>query len=187
MFAEEYHRDVLRQLRKYKELGEAAMAQVSDEQFFAAPDVESNSIGLIVKHMAGNMRSRWREFLTSDGEKPDRDRDREFVQADTENRVNLLQQWQEGWSCTFSALEGLQPADFTRMVTIRGEPHTVLQAINRQLTHYAYHVGQIVYLAKHYAGADWQSLSIPRGRSHDFEVSKEGQPYRPPGETGPTY
>ena len=182
MFAEEYHQDILRQLRKYKELGEAAMAQISDERFFAAPDPESNSIGLIVKHMAGNMRSRWTDFLTSDGEKPDRDRDREFARNDTESREGLWQQWQEGWTCTFAALETLQPADFTRVVTIRGEPHTVLEAINRQLTHYAYHVGQIVYLAKHYAGVDWQSLSIPRGRSRDFEVSKEGQPYRPPGE-----
>lgn len=184
MFAEEYHQDILRQLRKYKALGEAAMAQVSDEQLLAAPGAESNSIGLIVKHMAGNMRSRWRDFLTSDGEKPDRDRDREFVQAGSESRESVLQQWQEGWSCTFAALEGLQPADFTRMVTIRGEAHSVLQAINRQVTHYAYHVGQIVYLAKHHAGENWQSLSIPRGRSRDFEVSKEGQPYRPPGETG---
>lgn len=155
------------------------MGQVSDDDFFAALDAESNSIALILKHMAGNMRSRWTHFLTTDGEKPDRERDREFVQEGTDTRQSILLQWQEGWACTFATIHKLQPDDFTRVVTIRGEPHTVLEAVNRQLTHYAYHVGQIVLLAKHYAGEEWQSLSIPRGRSGDFDVSKEGQSYRP--------
>lgn len=179
MIAEHYLQDVLRQLSKYKELAERAMEQVSTEQLFETLDPESNSIALIMKHMAGNMRSRWRDFLTSDGEKPDRDRDREFVTEAEDTKENLLARWEEGWEHVFAAIGSLGAEDLERIVTIRGEPHTVLEAINRQLTHYAYHVGQIVFLAKHFAGAEWKSLSIPRGRSRDYDVSKEGRTYEP--------
>lgn len=180
-----YLRDVLLQLRKYKEMADKAVAQTSDEHLFATLDDETNSIALNLKHTAGNMRSRWTDFLTSDGEKPDRHRDSEFIieVGDTRERVTAL--WDDGWRLTFSAIEPLAADDLLRVVTIRGEPHTVMEAINRQLTHYSYHVGQIVLLAKHYAGDRWQSLSIPRGRSGDMDVSKEGTAIRlqdlPPG------
>ncbi len=179
MLAEHYLKDVSLQLRKYRELAEKALAQVADADFFAVLDSEANSIALIIKHMAGNMRSRWTDFLTSDGEKPDRERDREFILEEGDRREALMARWEEGWELTLAAIEGLRPEDLQRTVTIRGEPHTVLEAINRQLTHYAYHVGQIVLLAKHAAGERWQSLSIPRGRSRDFEVDRRGQVYQP--------
>ena len=154
----------LHNLRKYKQLGEGAMQQVSDADLFRAIDEESLSIALIVKHLRGNMRSRWRDFLTTDGEKPDRDRDSEFVAGETETREAVMAWWEEGWAEVFAAIEALRPPDLERTVTIRGEPHSVLQAILRQLTHYAYHVGQMVYLAKHFRGAEWESLSIPKKR-----------------------
>ena len=154
----------LHNLRKYKALGEGAMAQVSDEDLFRAIDEESLSIALIVKHLRGNMRSRWRDFLTTDGEKPDRDRDSEFVPAEGETRETVMGWWEEGWKEVFDAIEALRPPDLERTVTIRAEPHSVLQAVLRQLTHYAYHVGQMVYLAKHFQGAEWESLSIPKKR-----------------------
>ncbi len=179
MLADHYLQDVQLQLHKYKELAEKALAQVPDEDFFAVLDREANSMALIIKHMAGNMRSRWTDFLTSDGEKADRERDREFILEESDSRDALLARWEDGWRLTLAAIEGLRPEDLQRTVTIRGEPHTVLEAINRQLTHYAYHVGQIVLLAKHVAGEGWQSLSIPRGRSGDFDVAKGGQVYRP--------
>lgn len=153
--------------RQYKRLGERAMAQVADSQLFAAPDPESNSIAVIVKHMAGNMRSRWTDFLTTDGEKPDRNRDAEFTDPPP-TREALMKLWEEGWACLFHALEPLTDEDLSRRVTIRGEAHSVMQAINRQLAHYAMHTGQIVFLAKHLAHASWQSLSIPRNRSAEF-------------------
>lgn len=174
MFEQRYLEDALLQLRKYKELADRAVAQSSDEAFFASLDDECNSIALNMKHMAGNMSSRWTDFLTSDGEKPDRDREREFILQNADNREHILAQWEDGWRRTFSAVEALGADDVLRVVTIRGEPHTVLEAISRQLTHYSYHVGQIVLLAKHYAGDRWQSLTIPRGRSTDFDVSKNG-------------
>jgi uncharacterized damage-inducible protein DinB len=150
--------------RQYKKLAEGAIAQVSDEQLVQQIDDESNSIALIVKHMAGNMRSRWTDFLTSDGEKPDRDRDAEFLDPPS-SRESLMRVWEDGWDRVFTALAPLTDADLTRTVTIRGEPHSVLQAVNRQLAHYASHIGQIVFLAKHLQSANWRSLSIPRNRS----------------------
>ena len=154
----------------YKKLGERAMEQCPDDELFAAQDGESNSIAIIVKHMAGNMRSRWTDFLTSDGEKPDRNRDSEFEDA-PKTRAELLEVWEKGWKCVLDALEPLTEADLTRTVTIRAEPHSVMQAINRQVAHYAYHVGQIVYLAKHFAAersGSWKALSVPRGKSKEF-------------------
>ena len=151
----------------YKKLGERAMEQVTDEQLFAALDEEANSIAIIVKHMAGNMRSRWTDFLTSDGEKPTRDRDGEF-EAPPASRAELMRIWEEGWACLFAALQPLSDADLARTVTIRGEPHSVMQAINRQVAHYPHHVGQIVLLAKHFAGGRWRTLSVPRRGSAEF-------------------
>ena len=150
------------------------MAQVTDEQLIATLDPEANSIAIIVKHMAGNMRSRWTDFLTSDGEKTDRHRDTEFEDAPA-TRQALMELWQAGWQLVFGALEPLIDADLTRQVTIRGEPHSVMQAINRQIAHYAQHVGQIVLLAKHYQHAKWRSLSIPRGRSEEFKKRVPGE------------
>jgi hypothetical protein len=166
-FTTSYLKDSLAVFRHSKQLGERAMAQVSDQQLFLALDEEANSIAVIVKHMAGNMRSRWTDFLTTDGEKPDRNRDAEFVGAPA-TREALMDMWENGWAVVFAALEPLTDVDLGRTVTIRGEAHSVMQAINRQAAHYAYHVGQIVLLAKHYAGANWQSLSIPRNRSAEF-------------------
>ena len=153
--------------RYYKKLGERAMAQCSDEALFTVLDAESNSIAIIVKHMAGNMRSRWTDFLTSDGEKPDRNRDTEF-EAPPKTRTELMEMWERGWKLLFGALEPLSDADLTRTITIRTEPHSVMQAINRQVAHYSYHVGQIVYLARHLAGDRWQTLTIPKKKSAEF-------------------
>ncbi len=157
--------DALKVFRTYKRLGEKAIAQVGDEELFVTLDAEANSIALIVKHMWGNMRSRWTDFLTTDGEKQDRQRDTEFELAEGATRADVERWWDEGWRLVFAAVEPLQPEDLERTVTIRGIPHTVMQAITRQLTHYAQHVGQIVFLAKHFRSAEWQSLSIPRGQS----------------------
>ena len=165
-----YLEDSLALLRFYKSLAERAMEQVADEQLVGTLDEEGNSIALIVKHMAGNMRSRWTDFLTTDGEKADRNRDGEFVDAPA-TRVALLEMWEEGWACVFAALEPLSDADLSRTVSIRGEPHSVMQAIHRQVAHYAHHVGQIVFLAKHFSHDRWKSLSIPRNRSAEFNQS----------------
>ena len=183
MIRDHYLEDVLRQLRKYKELADRAIAQVSDEQLFTALDAETNSIAIVMKHMAGNMRSRWTDFLTTDGEKPDRHRDTEFERRG-ETTADLRQSWEAGWELTMGAIAALGWRDLEREITIRGEPHGVVAAVNRQLTHYAYHVGQIVLLAHHFAGPDWQWLSIPRGKSADFEVSKEGDLYPTIDEAG---
>jgi len=172
MPSEHYLEDALYQFRKLKELAEKAMAQVADEHFFSVLDDESNSIATIVKHMAGNMRSRWPDFLTSDGEKPDRHRDLEFVIETEDTRTGLMQRWETGWRCLFEALEPLKATDLNRTVLIRSEPHSVIQAINRQLTHNAYHVGQIVFLTKHFAGSGWKSLSVPKGKSEEFNLMK---------------
>jgi len=166
-FSTSYVEDSLSLFRYYKKLGEGAMEQVSDEQLFAALDPEMNSIAIIVKHIAGNMRSRWTDFLTSDGEKPDRNRDTEFEQPPS-TRVDLLKLWNDGWQRVFSALEPLSDSDLQRSVLIRGEPHSVMQAINRQIAHYSYHVGQIVFLAKHLNASGWKSLSVPRNKSAEF-------------------
>lgn len=163
--------DALVVFRKYKKLAEDAMTQLGDEEFFMQIDAEANSVAVIVKHLAGNMRSRWSDFLTTDGEKPDRDREAEFrIEAQTA-RAEVIEWWEAGWRCVFEAVEPLDPSDLMRTVTIRGEPHTVCKAINRQLTHYAYHVGQIVLLAKHFKSENWQSLSIARGASEAFNQS----------------
>lgn len=166
-FTTSYVEDSLDLLRYYKKLAERAMEQVSDEQLSALIDNEANSIALVVKHMAGNMRSRWTDFLTSDGEKPDRNRDSEFVEPPA-SRAALMQIWEDGWNYVFSALEPLTDADLTRTVIIRGEKHSVMQAINRQLAHYPHHIGQIVLLAKHFAGDRWQTLSVPKNKSAEF-------------------
>jgi hypothetical protein len=168
-FTTSYLLDSLDVFRYYKKLAERAMEQVTDQQLYEPLDAESNSIAIIVKHMAGNMRSRWTDFLTTDGEKPDRDRDSEFV-VPPAGRQALLEIWEDGWNRVFSALEPLTDADLARTVTIRGEKHSVMQAINRQVAHYANHVGQIVMLAKHLAGDRWQSLTIPKNRSSDFNT-----------------
>jgi hypothetical protein len=174
VYLEEAHR----QMRGHKRLAEGAMAQLKDDELFILPDPESNSIAVIVKHMAGNMRSRFTDFLTSDGEKPDRYRDQEFELSPATTRADLTKWWEEGWACVFAALEALKPEDVTRTVTIRGEPHTVLQAINRQIAHYAYHTGQIVFLAKHIRSSKWKTLSIPKGRSEDYKTAAP-KPYKP--------
>lgn len=164
---ENYLKDALASFRNYKKMAERAMEQVSDEEFFKTIDAESNSIAVIVKHIAGNQRSRWTDFLTSDGEKETRNRDTEFeMTGDT--RESLMRFWDEGWQTLFDAIEPLTPEDFSRFVTIRGEPHTIIEAINRQLTHYAYHVGQITFLAKHFRSTDWKTLSVPRNKSAEF-------------------
>jgi hypothetical protein len=166
--AQHYLADALRTFRDYQSLAERALAQTSDEDFFKSIDQESNSIAVNVKHMAGNMLSRWTDFLTTDGEKPERNRDIEFVMLPGTTKDEMLAYWERGWKCVFDAVEPLQPDDLMRTVTIRGQDHTVMQAINRQLTHYAYHVGQIVFLAKHFRSSEWQSLSVPRNRSAEF-------------------
>jgi hypothetical protein len=166
-FTTSYLADSLTLFRHYKRLAERAIAQVTDAQLVAVLDGEMNSIAIIVKHMAGNMRSRWTDFLTSDGEKPDRNRDMEFIEPPV-TRDALLAVWEEGWGYVFAALEALSDGDLARTVEIRGERHSVMQAINRQLTHYAYHAGQIVLLAKHFNGGAWQSLSVPRAKSAQF-------------------
>lgn len=156
----------------YKKLGDRAMAQCPEEALFAALDAESNSIAIIVKHLAGNMRSRWLDFLTTDGEKPDRHRDTEF-EAPPATRAELIEMWERGWKYVFDALEPLTEADLTRTVTIRSEPHSVMQAINRQIAHYAHHVGQILFLAKHLTftkTGKWESLSVPRGKSAEMNA-----------------
>ena len=166
-FTTSYLEDSLAVFHYYKKLAEGAMAQVSDAQLTEVIDGESNSIAVIAKHMYGNMRSRWTDFLSSDGEKPDRDRDSEFV-APPQSRGELMKEWEAGWACLFGALEPLTEADLNRTITIRSEPHSVMQAINRQVAHYSYHVGQIVMLAKHFQSDSWKSLSVPRHRSADF-------------------
>ena len=160
-------KDSLDLFRYYKKLGEKAMEQTPDEGLFTSLDPESNSIAIIVKHLAGNMRSRWTDFLASDGEKADRNRDTEFENPPA-TREEVMALWEKGWALVFAALEPLTDADLARSVPIRGEPHSVTQAIHRQMAHYAYHVGQIVYVARHYTGEQWQSLSVPRGKSEQF-------------------
>ena len=164
----EFLTDALRNLRSYKKLAEEALAQTTDEEIFRLIDPEANSIAILIKHMAGNMRSRWTDFLTTDGEKPTRHRDREFEIAPGTTRAEVMRWWEEGWQCVFDAITPLQPPDLTRTVYIAGREHSVLQAITRQSLHYAGHANQIVLLAKHYRGPEWKSLSIPKGKSESF-------------------
>ena len=166
-FTQSYLEDSLTLFQYYKLRADRAMEQVADERLFEVLDEESNSIAIVVKHMAGNMRSRWTDFLSADGEKPSRDRDGEFM-APPANRAALMEVWEDGWACVFAALKPLADEDLGRTVFIRGEAHSVTQAINRQMAHYAYHVGQIVMLAKHVAGENWRSLTIPKNRSAEF-------------------
>ncbi len=167
VFTTSYLEDSIALLRYYKRNAERAMEQVPDEHLFTSLGEESNSIAITIKHMVGNMRSRWVDFLTSDGEKPNRNRDSEFVDPPA-TRAALMALWEEGWACMFAALEPLHEDDLSRQITIRGEAHSVLQAINRQVAHYPYHVGQIVLLAKHFAGENWQALTVPRNKSAEF-------------------
>jgi len=164
-----YLEEACRQMRGHKRMGEGAMAQLRDDDFFLTIDPESNSVAILVKHLAGNMRSRFTDFLTTDGEKPDRFRDHEFEVTGATTRADVMKLWDEGWACVLGAIEALKPEDVLRTVTIRGEPHTVLQAINRQIAHYAVHVGQIVFLAKHLRSSKWKTLTIPRGKSEEFK------------------
>ena len=170
--AAHYLEEAQRQLRGHKRMAEGAMSQLSDEELFRAIDSESNSVAIIVKHLAGNMRSRFTDFLTSDGEKPNRQRDTEFVLDANTTRADVMKWWEEGWKVVFDCIGSLHPDDVTKTVVIRNEPHTVLQAINRQIAHYAQHIGQIVFLAKHLKVSEWQTLSVPRGKSEEFNAGK---------------
>jgi hypothetical protein len=166
-FYQDYLSDAIQSFRSYKKLADRCIDQVSEEEFFAVVDEESNSIAVLVKHVAGNLHSRWRDFLTTDGEKPERERDQEFeIMADT--RESLLEFWNSGWESLFGSIEPLTDEDFAKIITIRGEPHTIVEAINRQLTHYSYHIGQIVFLGKHLRSSKWNTLSVPRNRSAEY-------------------
>jgi hypothetical protein len=167
--ATHYFDEARRQFLGNKRLAEAAIAQLKDEELFFTLDPESNSIAILVKHLAGNMRSRFTDFLTTDGEKPDRFRDQEFELNAATTRADVMRWWEEGWEQVFTTLNALKPEDVMRTVTIRDEPHTVLQAINRQIAHYASHSGQIILLAKHLRSKQWKTLSIPRGKSEDYK------------------
>jgi hypothetical protein len=169
-FAAAYLLDIQRTFRNYKTLGERAMASAPDDALLIELDANSNSIAVVVKHIGGNLRSRFRDFLTSDGEKPDRNRDSEFEIAEPVSRAQLMQWWEDGWSTALGAIEALAPRDLSRTIRIRGEAFLVVEALNRSVTHTAYHVGQIVYLARHFAGTAWKSLSIPKGGSAQAAV-----------------
>lgn len=176
MIEQQYLDDAHLQLRKLKAQADKAIAQIKDQDLFTLIDPDANSIAIIMKHLSGNMRSRWTDFLTSDGEKPDRNRDSEFeVESDTPAR--LREQWDRAWTLVLDTIASLQPEDLDKTVYVRGEAHSAIEAINRQLTHYAAHVGQIVLLAKHFAGAEWKTLSIPKGKSREYDVSKAGSKY----------
>jgi len=166
-FTTSYLADSITLLHYYKKLGEQAMAQVSDDSLTTTLDAESNSIAIIVKHLTGNMRSRWTDFLASDGEKPDRNRDDEF-RASPQTRAEITTTWEGAWKIVFEALAPLTDADLGRTVLIRNERHSVMQAVNRQVAHYAYHIGQIVFISKHLASDRWTSLTIPREKSSDY-------------------
>ena len=166
-----YLDEARRQFRGNKRLAEAAIAQLNDAELFATLDPESNSVAVLVKHLAGNMRSRFTDFLSTDGEKPDRYRDQEFELNPATTRADLMKSWEDGWARVFAAIDSLKPEDVVRTVTIRGEPHTVLQAVNRQIAHYAQHTGQIIFLAKHLRSSEWKTLSIPRGKSENYKTA----------------
>ncbi len=170
-----YFEDAVASLKNYKKLADKAIEQLKDDEFFVTLDDEANSVAVIMKHMAGNMFSRWTDFLTSDGEKADRNRDMEFVIGANTTKDDVLDYWERGWACVFGAIETLEPEDFEKTVMIRGEPHTIVMAINRQLMHYSYHIGQIVFLAKHFRSTQWNSLSIPRNKSAEFNLKMQSQ------------
>ncbi len=165
-----YLTDALKSFKAHKKLAEKAIEQVKDSELFVTLDEEANSIAVVMKHMAGNMLSRWTDFLTSDGEKPDRQRDMEFVILPETSKSEVMAYWQRGWQCVFEAIEPLTVNDLEKKVFIRGEEHTVVQAINRQMTHYAYHIGQIVFLAKHFRSTEWKTLSVPKNKSAEFNA-----------------
>ena len=172
--AAHYLEEIKRQLRGHKRMAESAMAQLDDRDFFTAIDPESNSVAVIVKHIAGNARSRFTDFLTTDGEKPNRFRDQEFELSSATTRVEVMGWWEQGWTTVLATLDSLKPEDISRTITIRNEPHTIVQALNRALAHYAQHIGQIVFLSKHLRSKEWKTLSIPRGKSEEFKVSPKG-------------
>ena len=167
---EHYLEETLLQFRKLKEQADKALAQASSDDFFATLDPESNSLAVIVKHVGGNLRSRWADFLTTDGEKPDRDRDGEFEIRGGDTQASLMAQWESGWQCVFDTIGSLTPGDLAKTVLIRREPHSVIQAITRSFGHTAAHVGQIVYVAKHLRWQDWKTLTVPRGKSKEFNA-----------------
>ena len=176
MIEDRHLADIVRTFRNYRTLGEKAMSQVSDQDLHRLIDADANSIALIVKHVGGNLRSRFRDFLTTDGEKPDRHRDTEFEIDEAPSREQVMRWWDDGWAIAMQSIEALTPDDLARTVTIRGEAFLVVEALNRAATHAAYHVGQIVFLAKHFAGPRWKSLSIPKGQSsqHTKGTFKDG-------------
>jgi hypothetical protein len=168
--ATHYLEEAARQFRGHKRMAEGAMSQLRAEDFFVTIDPEANSVAILVKHLAGNMRSRFTDFLTTDGEKPDRFRDREFEIGGDTTRADVMKWWEEGWNCVFAAIDSLKPEDVMRTVTVRGQPHSVMQAINRQIAHYAQHTGQMVFLCKHLRSGEWKTLSIPRGKSEEHKT-----------------
>lgn len=168
--AEDFLAETVNAFRSYKKLAEGAIEQVGDEEFFRTIDPEANSVALIVKHLGGNLRSRWTRFLTTDGEKPDRNRDSEFANLETDTRESLTALWETGWQALFGALEALRAEDLGKIVKIRGEDFTVVKAMNRSLAHTAYHVGQITLLAKHFRAEEWKTLSIPKNKSAEFNA-----------------
>ena len=169
----DYLKSIRGLFRDYKSLSDKAIEQVPDSEFFSAVNTDSNSIAILVKHMAGNLRSRWRVFLTTDGEKEDRDRDNEFIIKPSDTRESLMTAWDTGWAIALASLEDLKSNDSMKTIIIRSEPHSVIEAINRALTHAAYHAGQFALLAKQYVGSDWKTLSIARGNSSEFLDSKK--------------
>ncbi|MFZ0292697.1 MAG: DUF1572 family protein [Candidatus Sulfotelmatobacter sp.] len=176
--ASHYIDEARRQLRGQKRLAEGAIAQLKDAELFDTLHPEGNSVAILIKHLAGNMRSRFSDFLTSDGEKPNRFRDQEFELNASTTRADVMRWWEEGWAQVFAAIDNLKPEDVMHTVTIRGEPHTVLQAINRQIAHYSGHIGQIIFLAKHFRSNQWNTLSIPRGKSEEYKTARP-KPYKP--------
>ena len=164
-------RNALSESRRYKAIAEGAIAQIPEAKLFEVLDEESNSIAMLIKHLSGNLTSRWSDLLASDGDQPGRNREAEFRSHAEDTKENLMERWEAGWNCLFAALEKLQPEDLEKTVTIRAEPCTVLEAIHRGILHAAYHVGQIVLQAKHYTGGNWQSLSIPRGKSEEYRTA----------------
>ncbi len=171
-FAAAYLDEARRSFRGYKRLADGALAQVDDRGFFHVPDPESNSLAMLVKHISGNLRSRWTDFLTSDGEKPDRDRDQEFIITSANTRDDLMRRWEAAFATTFETLHNLTPDDFAKTIYIRSEPHTIIQAINRSLNHISSHVGQIQFAAKLIQSTNWKTLSVPRGKSAEYNATK---------------
>lgn len=172
-----YLESVRKQFEYYKMLGEKTIAQLPDGALFWQYNADSNSVAIIVKHLWGNMLSRWTDFLTADGEKPWRDREAEF-ESDIKNREELMEKWEAGWACVFQAIDSVNEENFDTMIYIRNMGHTIIEAINRQLAHYAYHIGQIVFIGKMAKGEAWESLSIPRGKSAEYNAGKFAEPKR---------